>query len=167
MTDPSAPVWSTPRVRVLLLPVVAGVLLAADVATKRLAEARLDGGRPRWLVDGWFGLDLRFNSGVAFSVLDGRRSVWLLLIGATLGLLWLARDVAGSAPTTAVLLPIVLVAAGAAGNLVDRLGDGRVTDFVAVGPWPRFNVADSSLSLGLVLLLVRAVTTKGHDPDDR
>ena len=144
-----------------------GLLLAADVATKRLAEARLDRGRPWWLVDGWVGLELRHNSGVAFSVLDGRRGVWLLLIGASLGLLWLARDVARSAPTTAMLVPIALVAAGAAGNLADRLGDGRVTDFAAVGPWPRFNIADSALSIGLVLLLVQAATTKGHDPDDR
>ena len=141
-------------------------VVGLDLATKRLGEARLDRGEARWLVDGWVGLEQTTNSGVAFGLLDGHRIVLVLLVVAVAGLGWIARDVAREATTLAGLIPVAAIAAGALGNLIDRLGDGRVTDLIAVGPWPRFNIADSSLTIGLVLLLVRSATTKGHDPHD-
>lgn len=146
---------------------LAVTIVGLDVVTKRLGEAKLDRGEPRWLIDGWVGLERTSNSGVAFGLLDGQRSVWVLLVVAIAVLGWMAHDVARDATSVASVLPMAAIAAGAAGNLIDRLGDGRVTDLIAFGPWPRFNIADSSLTIGLVLLLVQAATTKGHEPDDR
>jgi len=145
---------------------VAVAIVLLDVVTKRLGEARLDRSGPRWLIDGWVGFERTSNSGVAFSLLDGQPVVWLLLALAVAGLGWLALDVARDAVSSAALLPVAAIAAGAAGNLIDRLGDGRVTDLIAVGPWPRFNIADTSLTIGLLLLLVQTATTKGQHPDD-
>jgi signal peptidase II len=51
-------------------------------------------------------------------------------------------------------LSIGLIVGGALGNLVDRLKDGAVVDFISVGWWPAFNVADSSISVGMVLLVL-------------
>jgi signal peptidase II len=51
-------------------------------------------------------------------------------------------------------LSIGLVVGGALGNLADRLKDGAVVDFISVGWWPAFNVADSSISVGMVLLII-------------
>lgn len=152
--------------RRLFIPAAVAILIVAlDVATKRIGEATLEPGESRWLIDGWIGLERTSNSGVAFGLLDGQRGVWVLLVVAVVGLWWIARDIIRHVTTVGGLLPVAAVAAGAAGNLVDRLGDGRVTDLIAVGPWPRFNIADSSLTIGLVLLLVQAATTKGHDDD--
>ena len=150
--------------------VAATALVAAivglDGATKRLGEAQLDRGEARWLIDGWVGLERTTNSGVAFGLLDGHWFVWVLLVVAVAGLGWIARDIARDATSVAGLIPVAAIVAGSLGNLIDRLGDGRVTDLIAVGPWPRFNIADSSLTIGLVLLLVQSATTKGHDLHD-
>lgn len=154
------------RRSLLAATIVVAAIVALDVATKRLAESELARGESRWLVDGWVGLERTTNSGVAFGLLDGQRFVWALLAVAAAGLGWIARDVARDATTVGGLVPVAAIAAGALGNLVDRLGDGRVTDLIAVGPWPRFNIADSSLTIGLVLLLVQTATTKGHDLND-
>ena len=51
-------------------------------------------------------------------------------------------------------LSVGLIVGGALGNLVDRLKDGAVVDFISVGWWPAFNVADSSISVGMVLLII-------------
>lgn len=146
--------------------VLVAAVIGLDLATKRLGEARLDRGEARWLIDGWVGLERTTNSGVAFGLLDGQRFVWVLLVVAVAGLGWIARDTARDATSVGGLIPVAAIAAGALGNLIDRLGDGRVTDLIAVGPWPRFNIADSSLTIGLVLLLVQSTTTKGHDLHD-
>jgi len=154
------------RRRFLVATTVGAMIVGLDIATKRLGEARLDRGEARWLIDGWVGLERTTNSGVAFGLLDGQRFVWALLVVAVAGLGWIARDITRDATSAAGLIPVAAIAAGALGNLIDRLGDGRVTDLIAVGPWPRFNIADSSLTIGLVLLLVRSATTKGHDRHD-
>jgi len=152
--------------RLAIATAVAVVIVGLDLVTKRIGEASVGLGESRWLIDGWIGLERTTNSGVAFGVLDGQRAVWVLLVVAVVGLGWLARDVGRKATTLAGLLPVAAVAAGATGNLIDRLGDGRVTDLFAVGPWPRFNIADSSLTIGLALLLVQAAAVKGPDLDD-
>ena len=45
------------------------------------------------------------------------------------------------------------VAGGAIGNLIDRVRLGYVTDFVAIGPWPKFNIADSAITVGVLILV--------------
>ena len=47
-----------------------------------------------------------------------------------------------------------LIIGGGAGNLVERFGDGYVTDYIAVGPWPRFNIADSAITLAIAVFAV-------------
>ena len=50
-------------------------------------------------------------------------------------------------------------AGGAISNLIDRFADGAVTDFFVIGPWPRFNVADAALTLGLLTLVIMEFRT--------
>jgi signal peptidase II len=102
---------------------------------------------------------LGFNSGMAFSRAEG----WGPVIGvaATLVLVYLLASLrrAGSAVSLAGLS---LVIGGACGNLLDRLfrGDawmrGSVVDFIDLQWWPVFNVADSAISVGAVLLVLAA-----------
>jgi signal peptidase II len=104
------------------------------------------------------------NSGSAFS---GFRAYTPVL--ATLAIVitvFIARAVR-QATDRWVMIGLVLVLGGAIGNLVDRIARspgflrGHVVDFVAVGWWPVFNVADSCITIGAVLLIVR--TLFGHE----
>lgn len=132
--------------------------IALDQLTKHWAVNALDDGRAIDLF--WtFRFKLHFNSGLAFSMATGRGGV-LAGLGMVV-LVLLVRSVL-SWPGR---LPVVaggLVIGGALGNIVDRLfragGDGflggHVVDFVDAQWWPVFNVADVSLSVGGLLLVL-------------
>ena len=137
---------------------LACVVVALDQATKSWALGALDNGRTVHVV--WtLRFALGFNSGMAFSRAEG----WGPVIGvaATLVLVYLLASLrrAGSAVSLAGLS---LVIGGACGNLLDRLfrGDawmrGSVVDFIDLQWWPVFNVADSAISVGAVLLVLAA-----------
>jgi signal peptidase II len=146
----------------LALLVGAGVL-ALDQATKLLAQARLSHGLPVPVVDGALALTLVMNPGLAFGVLSavppGWRWVVALLSLAALGALgFLAvRLIPGGGWPAAIALGLIF--GGAVGNLIDRWRFGAVVDFIDVYwrsyHWPAFNVADSSISVGVGLLALR------------
>ena len=128
-----------------------------------------------------FHLTLMFNSGAAFSLLAdaGGWQRWLfagfaLLVTLAL-VIWLLR-----LQTNERLLAVGLglIIGGAVGNLIDRIVFGHVVDFIQVylpviplrlfNPWPAFNIADSAISLGVVLLLIETVRgERQRQPADR
>jgi signal peptidase II len=130
---------------------VSAVVVGLDLATKWLARRELVYGEDQWRVEGIIGLELVRNSGVAFGLLEGRWFTLAMILVAVVALIWLLLS---NGPGDSWVGPVGAGAmlGGALGNLIDRLPDGVVTDFVAVGPWPRFNVADSALTLGLLIL---------------
>ena len=72
----------------------------------------------------------------------------------------------GLAETRAGELALGLAIGGGVANLIDRLVDGEVTDFFVIGPWPRFNVADAALTLGIVLVAILEIRAgKGFSGD--
>jgi signal peptidase II len=137
---------------------LATALVLLDQLTKQLAEARLTPGRfVPWLGEqvGW---QLVYNPGGAFGLSAPH---WLFLI-VTVGVLVLVARVLPAAPSLAAAVAYGMLLAGAVGNALDRLlrpggegfGTGYVVDFVAWGSFPRFNVADSSITVGFVLLVL-------------
>nr|WP_218017695.1 signal peptidase II [Nocardia arizonensis] len=152
------------RLRTLLL--VAALLYGLDLLTKTLAVAKLTPGDPVSIIGDFARLTLVRNPGAAFSMATGM--TWLLTlvaaavvigvirIGSTLRSLWWA-------------VGLGMVLGGALGNLTDRLFrapgplQGHVVDFVAIGWWPVFNVADSAIVCGAILLV--ALTVFGFEPD--
>ncbi len=136
----------------------------ADQASKVAALALLELHRPVPVLP-VFDLMLTYNTGAAFSLLSdaGGWQRWLfiglaLAIGAFL-LRWLATLHAGQRWTA---LALALVLGGAAGNLVDRVfRDGKVVDFLYFHyrsfHWPAFNLADSAITVGAVLLVLLAL----------
>lgn len=91
------------------------------------------------------------NTGAAFGMLRGRGGFLSLAVLVILaGLVVFYRRVAASSPSMSAA--VGLIAGGAVGNLIDRARLGYVVDFVAIGPWPTFNLADSAISIGVVLL---------------
>jgi signal peptidase II len=138
--------------------IVIGVV-ALDQATKTWAVSAL-ADRPVRIVGDDVTLRLGRNSGGAFNLFQGSTPVLALVAVLVAGVLvHLLRRAEG--PRLAVAL--ALLVGGACGNLVDRLVRapgflrGEVVDFIDVGPWPTFNLADSAITVGAVLLVIDVV----------
>jgi signal peptidase II len=142
-----------------LLFACAGTVWALDRLTKIVVEHTLSGRPPLTLIPGV--LDLRFttNSGGAFSL--GQRTPWLF-VGASLAVSAAIVATAfrhASLPTSAALGSIL---GGALGNLTDRAIrgphlSGHVIDFVDVHVWPVFNLADSAIVIGAIVLAISSI----------
>jgi signal peptidase II len=138
------------------------VLIALDQLSKVWALSALQPvGTPHPVIPGLLNWTLAFNTGAAFSFL-AQGSGWqrwffvALALVISLGLVvWLARTARREWRTA---LPLALVIGGALGNLIDRLHASQVTDFIQVyyRDWyyPTFNVADSGICVGAVLLIL-------------
>ena len=157
------------RGRRRLLPVLyvtAGASYLLDRGTKVLAERHLDPRDPVELIPGVLQLRLTTNTGGAFGLFAGQP--WLFFV-ATL-IVSVAIVVAAprvTSPASAVGLGLVL--GGALGNLTDRVlrGDGisgGVVDFIDLRVWPVFNVADSSIVIGALLLVIASFREREPAP---
>ena len=142
--------------RLLLIAVVGVVVYAADRVTKALVVSSIPVNEAREVVDGWVRIANVRNTGAAFGLLPERTSLLSILsVVAVLAILYYYRGMAARSAPIAATLGMQL--GGAAGNLVDRIGQGYVTDFVDVGipgGWRfwAFNVADSSIVVGIFLV---------------
>ena len=134
----------------LLVPLLGVIVL--DQATKQIVKSNLD-LYEAWPTEGFFRIVYRTNSGSAFGLFPGQTVTLILLSVFAIGFLfYFYRTRALSYPM--LRLAIGLQLGGAIGNLIDRLRHGAVVDFIDVGPWPTFNVADSSIVVGIFLLAV-------------
>jgi signal peptidase II len=115
----------------------------------------------------FFNLVLVYNRGAAFSLLSDaagwQRELFIAIaLAASIWIAWLLRKYAAQ---TLFCLALSLILGGALGNVIDRLLYGAVVDFLdfhAFGyHWPAFNVADSAISCGAVLLIWDALRAKG------
>jgi signal peptidase II len=125
-------------------------VVAADQATKALVRANIDFGSRDGVFPGVELVHVR-NRGVAFGMFaDG--GLVLIIIGGGCVAALLAFFAAHSRRPL-VWLPTGLLLGGAAGNLIDRLHQGYVTDFIDLPLWPAFNLADSCITIGVLSLL--------------
>ena len=131
------------------LTVLVAAVTAADLVTKALAEARLD---DPVALGGGFEFRLGHNSGVAFGFLDSAPS-WALAALA-LGCGALAVYVFARSGLRGAWVALGLLLGGALANLLDRVADGRVTDFLDPPRWPAFNVADIAITVGAALFVL-------------
>ncbi len=120
----------------------------------------LSGVATRPVLPGIFHLTLIHNTGVAFGLLKG--SGLLVTLGTLALILWLcwflARGSAFKGPL--FTLGVGLVLGGAIGNLIDRLRVGAVIDFLDFRIWPVFNVADSCITIGAILMAWQILKNK-------
>ena len=139
------------------------LVIVLDQATKYLAETLLVMHQPVPVTPS-FNLMLTYNTGAAFSFLadaDGWQRWFFLGLGAlvSMGLvIWLTR-LKSQEKWLAVALALIL--GGAIGNLIDRAWLGQVIDFIQLyydrWYWPAFNIADSAITVGAVLLVVESL----------
>ncbi|CAM3167731.1 signal peptidase II [Stackebrandtia soli] len=156
----------------MLFGAVALVSIGIDVATKALVVANLVPGEPVRLLGGAVYLSLTRNSGAAFSFAkDFTPVLTVLATVVTIAIVWYAYRKLGSWQWAVAL---GMVAGGACGNLMDRLFRppgfmvGHVVDFVSVfhpygGYFAIFNMADSSLVLGVIWVILLELTGRGID----
>jgi signal peptidase II len=128
-----------------------GAVVALDQGTKAIATSLVDRG-DRVEVLPFLAFENVRNKGIAFG-LGGDISA--VLIGVTIVLLLgLLVFLAARADGGWLWLPAALLLGGALGNLADRVRDGAVTDFIDLPLWPTFNLADVSIVVGVLLLLL-------------
>ena len=137
---------------------VAGVSVGLDQWTKGWVRANIEfGGQwlPEWL--SWLSPYARivhwYNSGAAFGIFQNGNLVFTILAFIVIGaILYYYRQV--EAEDWTLKLAMGLQLGGAAGNLIDRLLMGKVTDFISISVFPVFNIADASISVGVAVLLL-------------
>jgi signal peptidase II len=142
---------------------IALLVFILDQAGKYVAVKHLL-GKAEIKVTSFFNLVLVYNSGAAFGFLSDA-SGWqnMLFIGvalvAVVAILLIARRLGVN--ETQVIIGLMLILGGAAGNLLDRVLHGYVIDFIDLyyqsWHWPAFNVADSAITVGAVLLVLDAL----------
>jgi signal peptidase II len=140
----------------LFLILIAGAVILLDQVTKELVRQNVSLGES-WSPFVWLVPYARIinwkNSGAAFGMLQGFSMVFTVLaIIVSLAILYYFPQV--SKQDRYLRLALGLQLGGAVGNLIDRLTQGYVTDFISVGSFPVFNVADSSITLGVAVLII-------------
>jgi signal peptidase II len=145
-------------------------VLVADRATKFVIERYTPDDFRRVLVPGVAWLVHSTNPGIAFGLFAASGSHWtsVVLIASAIAVVaalgWALAT--GRAGATAEQAGLALIGGGAAGNVLDRLIHGGVTDFLELHAgrfeWPAFNLADSAITIGAVLVLYELLRGQGH-----
>lgn len=146
--------------RVMLISLIAAAVVG-DQLTKTAALSLLSQGTAVPVLPG-FSLSLGFNTGASFGMMGGFMAGKPLLMAALTGALTFAFAVmAFRAQNALERAGFALVVGGALGNIIDRLRQGAVTDFLDFywrdWHWPTFNVADIAITLGTVLILAASL----------
>jgi signal peptidase II len=136
--------------------VLAGVLLALDRITKAWATRTLALGDPHPLIGNAVRLTRVHNTGGAFGVLAGAPGVFIA-VSAVIAVAAVVAFVVLRGRRLVLRLALVFVFVGAVGNLIDRLSIGYVIDFFEIVGFPVFNVADSCVTVGAILLVLYAL----------
>lgn len=131
--------------------VVLAVVLVADQLVKEIVTSSLDRGQEETIVGGVKIVNVR-NTGVAFGQLQDGGAILTVIIAVAVAAL-LAFFVRHSQERW-MWLPTGMLLGGALGNVVDRVREGAVVDFIKLPHWPAFNVADTAITVGVVILFV-------------
>jgi len=148
----------------LVLFLIAGTIVLLDQVSKYILRTNLPIGmvfHPEWTLSQYARIVHWMNTGAAFGIFQNMNIVFTVLSIIVSGVIiyyfpqvpredWLVR------------LALGLLLGGAVGNLIDRLHQGYVTDFLSVGNFPVFNVADASISLGVAILFIGMLWQELH-----
>lgn len=141
----------------LLLLAIIFLVICLDQITKNWADTRLALGRQVNILGSWLKLKLAYNSGAAFS-LGSNNGLFITILAITITLVILFFALKVTSPLWIIALG--LIGGGALGNIFDRftrgqsLADGQVVDFISVKSFPIFNLADSCVTVGSVLIFL-------------
>jgi signal peptidase II len=135
-----------------LVATVAAVVVGVDQLTKSIVVDAIGPGSDssrRTIGGDWIALEYTENRGAAFGLFSGLAPV-LALLSAVILIGVAVHFLRTPNPSVVEVLCIGAIVGGALGNLIDRVRLGYVIDFVAIGAWPNFNLADSAITLGVL-----------------
>lgn len=142
--------------------VVGGCVVALDQLSKQAVRHSIVPGEEHRLLPGVQLVNTR-NRGVAFGFLPGSHVAVTILIAVALGVLLVYFAL--HATRRMIWLPTGMLLGGALGNIFDRLREGSVTDFIKLPlGWPPFNLADASITLGILILFVVIDSARRQQP---
>jgi signal peptidase II len=142
---------------------VTAVVVVLDQVTKAIVRGGIDVGHEDSILPAVSLVHVR-NTGVAFGAFSGGGLIVVALVVAALSAL--LYYFVTHLDKRLVWLPTGMLLGGSIGNIIDRIRDGAVTDFVKLPAWPAFNVADVAITFGvLVLLWVIEQADERHAPD--
>lgn len=139
----------------ITLVAIATFIVGFDQLTKSAVISVLDPGQANLRLDlfgGLMALEYTENRGAAFGLFEGLTSV-LALVSVVIVVALLLHYSRQPQPQVWQTVAVSMITGGALGNLIDRVRLGYVVDFVSVGAWPNFNVADATISIGVFILL--------------
>ena len=142
---------------------IAVAALGADQLTKFLIRSNMRIGES-WPEEGFLRLTHGTNTGSAFGLFQDQTLLLTIASVVAIVFVFLFYRTDGGY-TWLSWLTFGLILGGASGNLIDRLVAGRVTDFIDVGPWPIFNIADSSIVVGITLLCASMILRRDKPAD--
>ena len=135
---------------------IAGIVVVIDQVTKAIATTHLRCETSLTLIGKICSLTLVNNTGAAFGLFKNQTVVFILISAIAIifiGFYLIKRKVG-------YYLPMALILGGAVGNLIDRLRFGHVIDFIDFHFWPVFNVADSCITIGAIILFFLIIRGK-------
>jgi signal peptidase II len=147
----------TRRTGLLFALTLALAVFVVDQGIKAIVEGSMRVGESITLITGFLSLTYIKNDGGAFGILGGSQLV--LLFGSTVAVVVVLWMLLSGRPSALTMLGCGLILGGAAGNLLDRLSSGEVTDYVHFSFWYIFNAADAAIVAGVGLLLLSALRT--------
>jgi signal peptidase II len=148
------------------------IILVLDRLTKIIVDRTMSLHQSIPIIDGLFSLTYVRNTGAAFGILSGSHEAFrlpflilvsVLALGFVVVMLKRLRD-----QETGLITALAFIIGGALGNLVDRVLYGEVIDFLdfywSHYHWPAFNLADSCITVGVLITLYYLIRAKGEDP---
>jgi len=147
--------------RYLLMALIALAVIILDQVVKVIVRVTITRGD---VIDVLPGIDFvhTINTGIAFSLFSGSTGLIAVLTLVAIGVIGIVL-VAYAGQHRLVPIGGGLLLGGSIGNLIDRISRDGVTDFIAIGPWPPFNVADIAVTTGALLLVLALLFSAGDD----
>jgi signal peptidase II len=142
----------------MIIYVIAAVVLILDQTVKFIIQMRMIPGHTLPIINNIFHLTYVQNTGAAFGIMAGRNFFFAIIsLLAIVLVVFLSRDAGRT-----LLLKIAwgLILGGIIGNLIDRVRLGYVVDFLDFQVWPVFNIADSAITVGATLLIIKLLKSE-------
>lgn len=133
-----------------MIPAIVISVIFLDQLSKSLVSRLLQPNKPVIIIKNFFYLSLVHNRGAAFGILKNQLFVFVVISLFAIGLILYHLKDKNRSFLSGISLSLIL--GGAAGNLIDRLRFGFVVDFLDFRVWPVFNLADSAITIGVILL---------------
>ncbi len=144
--------------------IIVSVILSLDQLSKFIVTSNVAYFHPVPVIKNFFYISIVHNRGAAFGILKDQTP--LFIFTSVLAIILIILNLRGGKNRKSYNIFLSLILAGAMGNLIDRVFFGYVIDFLDFRIWPVFNVADSAITIGAVLLAWNILFDKKHVSDN-